>query len=229
VASEHDGYDIEAIESALSADRFAPYVQSARGDRDLALTLYRLNTRVSASLYLPLQTLEVCLRNAFNDKLSAAYGEWWFERDTIVIDDRRRHDVTRAKDKLIDAGKRITPGRMIASLTLGFWTWCTTGPCQDIIWRRGGVSKAFPGARRFPTQGDINSMLTPLRHLRNRVAHHEPVLYLPLEKHHRFCITLTEWLSPEMARWAHTASTFDETYNFNLATMMLSPNKRQSD
>lgn len=49
----------DAVEAALSLERFARYVAWADGDRQKAVDLYTLNTQVSEALYVSLQALEV--------------------------------------------------------------------------------------------------------------------------------------------------------------------------
>lgn len=51
------------FEQALSLERFGRYLDWAAGDGMRAIELYTLNTRISESLYTPLQMLEVALRN----------------------------------------------------------------------------------------------------------------------------------------------------------------------
>ncbi|PZM50167.1 hypothetical protein DOL99_00240, partial [Salmonella enterica subsp. enterica serovar Derby] len=53
----------EALEMALSLERFGRYMDWAKDDRTRAIELYTLNTLISESLYTPLQMLEVALRN----------------------------------------------------------------------------------------------------------------------------------------------------------------------
>jgi len=55
--------DFSDLEEALSLERFGRYLAWSHGDRHQAIRLYTLNTKVSESLYTPLQMLEVALRN----------------------------------------------------------------------------------------------------------------------------------------------------------------------
>jgi hypothetical protein len=69
-------------------------------------------------------------------------------------------------------------------------------------------------------------MLNPIRKIRNRFAHHEPVLYFDLPKHHANIVTLTDWLSPSTAAWAAQHSTFDAVYDEERARKLLPPKLR---
>lgn len=69
-------------------------------------------------------------------------------------------------------------------------------------------------ARREDGKGlrrkDFSKPITPIRILRNRVAHHEPILGWDLPKHHEAILRLTGWLSPIAAAWARRNSRFQE-------------------
>lgn len=221
------GLDYVAIEACLSTDRFSPFLLSCNGNKAEALQLYELNTRVSASLYAPLQALEITLRNRFHQGLSDAYGEWWFNRGDVVWQSFQRRRIGEAQVDLALEKKQITPGRVIASLMFGFWTACLAAPYEDVIWRRGGIAKAFQAGGQKPTRNAVNKMLSPIRKIRNRIAHHEPILYYDLPKHHRNMVELTSWLSPEIADWAELASTFPTIYEERLARKLLKPADRK--
>ena len=78
---------MHVLEDALSLERFARYLAWADGDRRKALDLYTLNAKLSESLYIPLQVLELSLgeeeaRRTLNDvvvelaRASAASSRW---------------------------------------------------------------------------------------------------------------------------------------------------------
>jgi hypothetical protein len=59
---------------------------------------------------------------------------------------------------------------------------------------------------------DFARPLTPIRMLRNRIAHHEPIIDWKLRKHHDRMLELTQWLSPAAAAWCRQIDRFDEVY-----------------
>lgn len=218
--------DFPGLEIALSTDRFGAYLESCKGDREKALALYTLNSRVSASLYIPLQALEVTLRNRLHHHLTVAYGECWYERGGVITHVFQRRKISEALVGLAMEKKSIKPGRVIASLMLGFWTACLSHPYDDTLWRRGGLSKAFMATGEKPPRKAVNRMLMPIRKLRNRIAHHEPVLYFDLPKHHANIFQLTRWLYPAAADWGEAESNFADVYDESLARCMLKPAAR---
>lgn len=54
--------------------------------------------------------------------------------------------------------------------------------------------------------------LTPVRVLRNRIAHHEPILSWDLCKQHNKILELIEWLSPPAAKWCRENDRFPQAY-----------------
>ena len=71
-------------------------------------------------------------------------------------------------------------------------------------------------ARREDGKGlrrkDFAGSLTPIRLLRNRIAHHEPILEWDLPKHHDAMLRLTGWLSPSAADWCRGLDRFGVVY-----------------
>lgn len=195
------------MEAALSLERFARYVIWAGGDRERALELYELNARLSESLYIPLQILEVALRNRVHDRMSKLHGEGWFDVDGLLEVPNQRHQVATARQDLSREKKEPTPGRVIAALSFSFWT-AMFSPAYEDLWRGGLVEIAVrPDGKRL-SRKDFSRRLNPIRILRNRVAHHEPILHWDLARHHAAIYEVTRWLSPVAAEWASRIDRF---------------------
>ncbi|MDT7953555.1 MAG: Abi family protein [Acetobacteraceae bacterium] len=199
------------LEEALSLERFARYLAWAGGDHTRALELYALNTRLSEALYTPLQMLEVALRNRIHSVLTAAWGERWFEDERFEPVANQREQLVAAKADLLREHKEPTPGRVVAALTFSFWT-SMLSPAHENLWQM----TLHPIARREDGKGlrrkDLSRPLTPIRVLRNRVAHHEPILAWDLPKHHGAILQVTTWLSPAAAAWCRKHSRFDQVF-----------------
>jgi hypothetical protein len=110
------------IVEALSLERFGRYLAWAGGDRQRTIDLYTLNTALSESLYTPLQMLEVALRNRIHTVLSAAVTDHWFDDPAFQLGTRQPEQLAKAKQDLADENKAVTPGRLVAALTFGYWT-----------------------------------------------------------------------------------------------------------
>jgi hypothetical protein len=203
--------DYPDIEAALSYERLARYLAWAHGNRVEAIRLYALNTSISEAFYTPLQMLEVALRNRCHTVLSDVYGADWFDRPGVILSLFQGLSARKAKLDLIaglpaaarvnsDVVKWLSPGRVVASLTFGFWT-AFFGNDYEGLWR-SCLSRAVSAPPEKMTRKILDRELTPTRLFRNRIAHHEPILYLDLAKRHHSILQVTEWLLPTAARWS---------------------------
>jgi hypothetical protein len=199
------------IEAVLSLERFARYLEWAGGDRAMALEFYVLTTRLSEALYTPLQMLEVALRNRIHGVMTAAHHDRWFEDDRFLMAGNQQSQLFKAIEDLASDKRELTAGRMVAALTFSFWT-AMLSPIYDALWQ----TTLHKIARRQDGKGlrrkDFSRPLAQIRTLRNRVAHHEPIIYWNLPKHYEAIIQLTEWLSPSAANWSRTHSRFVDAY-----------------
>ncbi|NJL08797.1 MAG: Abi family protein [Methylacidiphilales bacterium] len=199
------------LEEALSTDRFASYLGWANGDRNRAIALYTLNVALSESLQAPLHMLEIALRNRIHHVMAAAHGEKWFDVAAYQANPVQADMLAKARRNIADARKPETPGRLVAALTFGYWT-AMVGREYEDLWQK--VLKDI--ARREDGKGlmrkQFSKPLSPIRTLRNRIAHHEPILYWDLPKHYDVILQITYWLSPVAAAWSRDVSRFYAVY-----------------
>lgn len=199
------------LEEALSLERFSRYLEWAGGDRGRAIELYTLNTRLSESLYTPLQMLEVTLRNRIHAIMTEAHGEAWFQDGTVLLGEWQPEQLGKAITDVEADRKEPTPGRVVAALTFSFWT-AMFGKNYDPLWQ----TTLHRIARRPDGKGlrrkDFSGPLAAIRSLRNRTAHHEPIIAWNLPKHYATIIDMTQWLSPSAAEWCRAHSRFLEVY-----------------
>jgi Abi-like protein len=206
-----DAPDPDQIELALSQERFARYVEWAAGDRAQAITLYTLNSQISESFYIPLQALEIALRNRIHTVLSAASGDNWYENPLYQQGSVQPEQLENAKRDLLEKNKKLTPGRLVAAQTFGYWT-AFFGTIYEDQWR-----KELHKVTQLPEDAHLSrkqfaAPLAPIRELRNRIAHHEPIITWNLPKHYNSVMRLTEWLSPAAAEWCRGCSRFTIIY-----------------
>lgn len=210
---------IDDIEQALSLERLARYMAWAGGDRGRALELYTLNTRISEAFYIPLQALELSLRNRIHIIMTAAYGDRWFEVDGLLQTLHQREQVADAMAYLIEDGKSSAPGRVIAALTFSFWT-AMVSPSYESLWRSTMSKIAMkPDGKRL-SRKQLSRPLTKIRLLRNRIAHHEPILHWDLLGHHSNIVEITAWLSPAAAHWCKQIDRFAQVFPKSGYTLM---------
>jgi hypothetical protein len=201
----------QGLENALSLERFTRYVKWAGGDRARALELYSLNTKLSEALYTPLQGLELALRNRIHTVMSASHSPYWFQDSSVMCLQKQQKQVEQAFDDLVRQKKQPTPGGVVAALTFSFWTSMLAREYEE-LWRRTLHAIATKQNGANLERKDFARPLTQIRLLRNRVAHHEPILYWRLPHWHREMLTLTSWLSPSVAGWCHSVERFTAVY-----------------
>lgn len=201
----------EGLEQALSLERFSRYLAWAAGERARAIELYTLNTQLSESLYTPLQMLEVALRNRIHAVMTEVLHEGWFHDGGVLLGKWQPGQLAKAIEDVREDGREPTPGRIVAAVTFSFWT-SMFGREYETLWQttlhRIGSRSDGKGLRRK----DFSGPLAQIRILRNRIAHHEPIISWDLPKHHNKIIELTGWLSPSAAEWCTAHSRFPEVY-----------------
>jgi len=107
----------------ISAERFARYESEMGGNADIALRLYVWNIAVSSAFWGPLQVLEVVLRNALHDRLTARFSrEDWWNAKSLTLTVVHQRAVADAYARVADSRRVPSYGRVVAELPLGFWT-----------------------------------------------------------------------------------------------------------
>lgn len=201
----------EALEMALSLERFGRYLDWANGDRSRAIELYTLNTLISESLYTPLQMLEVALRNRIHAVMTEAVDESWFHEPGLLLGEWQPEQLAKAIQDIEADKKEATPGRIVAALTFSFWT-AMFGKDYETLWQttlhKIGRKPDGKGLRRK----DFSGPLAQIRSLRNRIAHHEPVIMWNLPKRYESMVEMTGWLSPAAAAWCQAHCRFLKVY-----------------
>lgn len=209
-----------AVESAFSTHRLRLGFQDRAGDTAVILLARHMrNQALSEALYPVLQTLELVLRNSIDTTLDAAfpvstYGEPWLSSNGVVLTDRDRREVETVESRLRNGHKDITRHRMVAGLSLGFWTGLFTRKyeisnnssyeprmgAQTALWPRH-LRSTFPYLpKRFLTRGYVYRVLAPLANLRNAIFHHRPIWNEKLNALHVSATEVIGWISPEVQR-----------------------------
>ena len=193
---------IQALETALSAERLTAYLRVTSGDRERALRLYLWNTEISAAFYGPLQGLEVALRNALHRELSRVFGTSWYDVPLKPLAPRAQDLIREAKAAIAHSRKPVIPPRVVAALSFGFWV-SLLGPGPSGLYEmrlwRPILHHAFPHAK-LPRK-DVHHPLDQLRLLRNRIAHHEPIFTRPLAEDYQSVLQILSWICPATAAW----------------------------
>jgi hypothetical protein len=204
-----EGQDnFDCFEKYLSLERLAAYYSQARGDRWVAIRLYERNTELSEALYGMVQGLEVALRNAIHNVLSTNLGgpDWY---DRFAFEPSERRAIDDAKKQIQEQPTIVTPGKMVAEMTFAFWVRLTSFPYEDSLWFKY-LYRIFPIRVR---RKQVHDRLVNLKTLRNRIAHHERILYKRVpEKDYADLLETIEWISPEIKQWIEQTNCFPERF-----------------
>ena len=203
-------FDAARVADALSRERLAKYLARTGGDVGRALDLYAWNQEIGAALTVTLAQLEVCLRNQVSHALSDAYGPTWHRVA------RLRHGHPAVQHELEKAESRITKGAtstadVIAASDFNLWRELCKPAYAGVFWAKR-VRLAFPHAtvpgKEREVLADVHRRVDLLLKLRNRIAHHEPIIGSNWEKvgakladRHREATELLAWMSPDLAGW----------------------------
>lgn len=200
---------LKSIERTVTRERLRPYLRATAQDLPKALALYEQNVALSEALYGLLHWLEVAVRNAVHDALTAGYRTpAWY--DKAPFSPYWQAEVVKAKQKASNV-----PGKVVAELTFGFWVELTSRPNQNILWLGHGLRNAFPHTTLQRDQ--IHTRLKIIQRLRNRISHHERVLTSRNELYagHDFMtpaelVECVEWTCTETAQWMKAQHRYSE-------------------
>jgi len=204
----------DKLKQTLSSERLDAYQQRMALDGNLNLfSHYAWNMALSESLYPALQVLEIAFRNTLHHAAYATFGQKdWFNSKQI-IQPRDQAIITKAKNNLRRQNKPLDPGRVIAELSFGFWTTLLDSRYEQKLWPKL-IKASFPHMpKQIRTRKSLSKRFNQIRHLRNRVFHHEPVWYWQnLVQQHQAILEAIYWIEPALQDLVTTIDRFPETY-----------------
>jgi len=203
------------IERYISEERMAPYLRCHGGDYDRAIFHYRSNIIISESFYPLLAILEVALRNAIDFQLSKHFKDsrWLENAEFVNMVSRFQLDrITEAKTTIISMKKVITPGRITAELSFGFWTSLFDTRFEMSLWK--SLRLCFPNCpKQIRKRKTMSSLFNSIRKLRNRIFHHEAISWniSALKKYEAELMKAITWLDSDLPEWVHAMNQVNET------------------
>jgi hypothetical protein len=200
---------IASVRHSLSHERLTSYDRRTDGDRFASLELYEWNTDASAACYATLQAVEVVLRNAIHDQLTALHrargrSGTWLDDPAHLLEPRRRTDILDARRRVARQRRLATPGRLIAELPFGFWRFLLSARYEQSLWTPA-LRHAFPHLRP-QRRRIVAGPMERLHHLRNRIAHHEPIHDHDLAAYHDDMLTVVGAICPYTCEWMASRS-----------------------
>lgn len=168
----------------------------------------RWNSVLTHALLQYTKLIEIALRNSMHNALANhCQTTNWF--DIITLQPQARKTINEVRQGL----RRQRPDDIVAALSFGFWTSLLSREYEPILWPKL-LRESFPGMpRRQRTRSNAIRTLTEIRHLRNRMAHHEPIWKLPnLESTYQDAISVIDWFYPGLKCLVNLSEDFLVTY-----------------
>jgi hypothetical protein len=204
------------VERWLSQERFATYLTAAGSDPSRALALYEWNVAASAALLHDLAHLEVALRNAYDRALRTGSDLPWTDvRSPLfapLTHGPAQADINaRFREQLASARRSAanvvvgTPrhGDVVAQLGFGFWRYLSSKRHEKALWVPYLHQAFVAGTDRAL---HVDQPLTRLHRIRNRVAHHEPLLRVDLVARLADVCALAVRLDQDLGRYVWATS-----------------------
>lgn len=165
------------LQAALSRQRWSTYERIASRCVSDPATLYAWNMQMCAALLPPLHIYEVVIRNAAATALVHRYGRCWPWHPALLRSLPAEGALASLCEVRGSAGAPRDVPEVIAKLRFGFWQQLFARRFEHSIWA-GTMGLALPHAPSVPLsvlRRSIHADLDRIRHLRNRIAHHEPI------------------------------------------------------
>lgn len=193
---------IEQLKPVISEERLGTYLTAAGFDVDRALKLYVWNALIGEAFHLPIQAVEVGLRNRIGFAFAETFGpEWWKDDQFLtMLDDERRADLQLVRQRI--RNRKLSPitGQIVAGLSFGFWVGMLHKRYNPLLWSKQ-LRPAFPSLPLDRSRASLAVMSGRVATLRNRIWHHEPIIKRDLSAEYGAVMTLLQWISPEKAAW----------------------------
>lgn len=193
-----------SMEKHFSQPRLGRYLAVYAGDTAKAEVAYSQNLLLSEAMMPALNVLEIALRNGINRRLMALYKrpDWWDAWQGNSDFTWQCNEVSLAISKLARRKEPQTPDKIVAELTFGFWCSLFNAKFQLVLWQDLRLVFArCPKPER--KRHNVSTLLNQVRDLRNRVMHHEPLLWLSpsLAHQHALARQAINWLDPQLVAW----------------------------
>ena len=202
------------FEQIMTPARMNRYLIACEGNSRKAMTLYRKNLQLTQELFTVISCFEIALRNAIDKKCTTVFGNDWLKNGSSTggIFDTSRCRLT--KQNINEAiGKLHVYGhnKLVAELGFGFWRFMFAQNQYNATNRI--LLQIFPLKPRSTATLQYNNtyifnQLAKLNEIRNRMAHHEPICFLPGQsikdtaysrQHYNLILQLFQWMQIDEA------------------------------
>lgn len=174
------------FENVMTTSRMSRYLVACSGNNRKSMTLYRRNLILSQELFTTIGCFEIALRNSIDRHYTYALGNDWLKNGALPggVFDTPNTELTRdaIRDAMRKLNRSYTHFKLVAELGFGFWRYLFA----SYQYTRAGSTllRIFPQkplstpALQY-NQGYIFNQLASINKIRNRIAHHEPICFVP--------------------------------------------------
>ena len=207
--------DKNFFEKVFSEKRLEKYFLRYAGNNERAMTHYRCNIELSEAFYPCISTFEVILRNAISRELSALFGrEDWYGAFAPIPELASLNEyIFQANRQIANRKENLTPSKIVAELTFGFWVSLFNVEYENILWK--DLRRVFPSMPKTMRQRKkVASPLNRFRAFRNRIFHNEPIAWnlRKLAQIHTEIITVMGWINKDIPLWIKSFDRFDMVF-----------------
>lgn len=172
------------------------------------MMLYRKNLLLSQELFTVISCFEVALRNSIDNVMVSRFGHDWLKNSATGggLFDNSKCRLT--KNSIQDALYKLhlySHNKLVAELGFGFWRFMFAQNQFNATGR--SLLNVFPAKPRSNSKTQYNNtyifnQLASLNIIRNRLAHHEPICFLPGQAKIDTSIALTNYtIISELFSW----------------------------
>lgn len=205
-------YNKAFFEKVFSGKRMERYFNLYPHDEKRAILHYQCNIQLAEVFYVSLSVLEVTLRNALSRELETMTGrkDWYVIFPTIPGLISLNRYITQASKQISGRHESITPSKVIAELTLGFWVSLLNSEYERLLWK--DLRRAFPYMLKKERQRkNVSAPLNTFRIFRNRVFHNESICWNlhRVEEIHREMEIVMGWMNKDVPTWLQSIDRFE--------------------
>jgi len=187
----------QALVRALSEPRFGTYLTAAGHDWDKAWRLYLWNAQLGDAFHLPIQAVEVGIRNCIDNVLVTKFGSEWGTSEVFlsIVDGEQRTDLDVVKRRIRNRDLPLVNGQIVAGLSFGFWTGLLQRRYYPPIWS-SSLRIGFPHLPQGRGIKSLSKRCGEILMLRNRISHHEPIIRRDISLDYANIMEMISWICP---------------------------------
>lgn len=193
---------LQLLEPTLSQARMGTYMLEAGHDEARALQLYQWNAQLGEAFHLPIQAVEIALRNRINAVLVSKFGADWWSRTAFLslADGRQIAAIDEAKARFGKRGQAVVTGQIVAGLSFGFWVSMLDARYNPSVWSHA-LATGFPDLPAGKSRDDLQKVSRQIAKFRNRISHHEPIFKANITQEYSRCMEMLMWLCRHKQKW----------------------------